>query len=190
MGTESSVLKVLHWGESCKVVVGSEVVVFVDDFLELAPYVCDVFVRGLDLVIEFLLDGSVCALDAAVVLWAGGWDDEEGDVELCAGLFEFSSELGSAIDLDGFDFEGDCLDHLDEEAFCGCAFGVAVEIGEEEFGASVPSLEELVCSSVYFDCGLVDLDILSDCGLAVFLEGLSLCVSVSDLSSPSCWSCA
>ena len=86
---------------------GSEVVVFVDDFLELASYVCDVFIRGLDLVIELLLDSSVCALDAAVVLWAGGWDDEEGDVLFGAGLFEFSSELGSAIDLDGFDFEWD-----------------------------------------------------------------------------------
>ena len=105
---------------------GSEVVVFVDDFLELASDVCDVFVRGLDLVIELLLDGSVCSLDAAVVLWAGGWDDEEGDVLFGAGLFEFSSELGSAIDLDGFDFEWDCFDHLVEESFCGCAFGIAV----------------------------------------------------------------
>ena len=105
---------------------GSEVVVFVDDFLELASDVCDVFVRGLDLVIEFFFDGSVCSLDAAVVLWAGGWDDEERDVELLACLFEFSSELGSAVDLDGFDFERDCFDHLFEEAFYGCAFGIAV----------------------------------------------------------------
>lgn len=165
----------------------SEVVVFVDDFLELAAHVGDVFERGLDLLIEFLLDGSVCALDAAVVLWAGGADDEEGDVLFGAGLFEFSSELGSAIDLNGFDFEWGCFDHPVEEAPCGCAFGIAVEMGAEVFGASVPSLEELVCFSICGDCGLVDLDVLSDCGLAVFLEGLSLCVSVSDLPSPGCW---
>ena len=168
-------MNVLHWSESCKIVVGSEVVVFVDNFLELASYVCDVFVRGSDLLIELLLDGSVCALDAAVVLWLSGWDDEEGDVLFGAGLFEFSSELGSAVDLDGFDFEWCCFDYVEQEVFCGYAFGIAVEIGEEEFGTSVASLEELVCFSVYFDCGVVDLDILSDCGVAVFLEGLSLC---------------
>ena len=40
---EIEVLNVLHWRESCRVVVGSEVVVFVEDFLEFASYVCDVF---------------------------------------------------------------------------------------------------------------------------------------------------
>ena len=53
---EIEVLNVLHWRESCKVVVGSEAVVFVDDFLELASHVCDVFVRGSDLVIELSYD--------------------------------------------------------------------------------------------------------------------------------------
>ena len=51
---EIEVLNVLHWGESCKVVVGSEVVVFVDDFLEFASDVCDVFGRSSDLLIELL----------------------------------------------------------------------------------------------------------------------------------------
>ena len=59
---------------------GSEVVVFVDDFLELASDVRDVFGRIFGLLIELLLDGSVCALDAAVVLWLSGLDDEEWDV--------------------------------------------------------------------------------------------------------------
>ena len=121
------------------------------------------------------------------MLWLSGWDDEEGDVLFGAGLFEFSSELESAVDLNGFDFEGDCFDHLEREAPCGCAFGIAVEIGEEDFGASIPSLEELVCSSIYSDCGLVDLDVLSDFDFAVVLERLSLCVSVADLSSLGCW---
>ena len=40
---EIEVLNVLHWRESCKVVVGSEVFVFVEDFLEFASYVRDVF---------------------------------------------------------------------------------------------------------------------------------------------------
>ena len=104
-------------------------------------------------------------------------------------MFEFSSELGSTVDLDGFDFEWCCFDYVEQEVFCGCAFGIAVEIGEEEFGASVASLEELVCFSVYFDCDLVDLDTLSECGVAVFLEGFSLCVSVADLSSLGCRCC-
>ena len=58
----------------------SEVVVFVDDFLEFASDVCDVFGRSSDLLVELLLDGPVCALDAAVMLWLSGWDDEERDV--------------------------------------------------------------------------------------------------------------
>ena len=110
---EIRVLNVLHRGESCKIFVGSEIVVLVDGFLEFVSYVRDVFGRGSDLVTEFLLDGSVCALDDAVMLWLSGSDDEEGYVLAGAGLFEFPSELGSAVDLYEFDFEGYCFDHLD-----------------------------------------------------------------------------
>ena len=40
LGIEFGILKVLHWCLSCKVLMGSEVVVFLDGFLELASDLC------------------------------------------------------------------------------------------------------------------------------------------------------
>ena len=103
---------------------GSEVVVFLDGFLEFASDLCD-GVRGeVGSLVEVFSECSVGSLDASVVFWACGWEDEERDVEVCAGLFELSHELGSAVDLDGFDFEWCFFDEFTEESLCGCACGI------------------------------------------------------------------
>ena len=100
---------------------GSEVVVFLDGFLELASDLSDVVRGEVGLPVEVFSECSVGSLDASVVFWACGWEDEERDVELLAGLFELPHELGSAVDLDGFDFEWCCFDEFAEESLCGCA---------------------------------------------------------------------
>ena len=102
----------------------SEVVVFLDGFLELASDLCDGVRVEVGSPVEVFSKCSVGSLDASVVFGFCGWEDEEGDVELGAGLFELPHELGSAIDLNGFDFEGCCFDEFQEESSCGGAGGI------------------------------------------------------------------
>ena len=99
-----------------------EGVVFFDGFFEFAAdFVDDV---GSEVVVEFFSEGAIGAPDAAIVFWSRGREDEEFDVALGAGLFELYHELGSAIDLDGFDFEGCFFDEFKKESLCGGAFGL------------------------------------------------------------------
>ena len=100
---------------------GSEVVVFLDGFLELASDLCDGARGEVGSPVEVFSECSVGSLDASVVFWACGGQDEERYVELLAGLFELPHELGSAVDLDGFDFEERFFGELNEESLCGRA---------------------------------------------------------------------
>ena len=109
---EFDILKVLHWGKSCKVLMRSEVVVFLEGFLEFASHLGDVACGEVASSVELFSKCSVSALDASVVLWSGWREDEEIDVELGAGVLEVSHELGSAVDLDGFDMEWGGFDEL------------------------------------------------------------------------------
>ena len=103
---------------------GSEVVIFLESFLEFEAHFGD----GVDYEggspLELFSKCSVSPLNASVVFWSGGQEEEETDVEFGSGLFELAHEPGSAVDLHGFDLEWRSFDELQGEFPCGCAFGV------------------------------------------------------------------
>ena len=100
-----------------------EGVVFFDGFLEFAANFVDGAGREVVVVIELFSEGAIGVLDAAIIFWSHGREDKEFDVALGAGLFELPHELGSAIDLDGCDFEKCFFDEFREESLCGGARG-------------------------------------------------------------------
>ena len=96
------VLSVPHRSESAKVFVRLEGAVFVGNFFE---FEADGGGSEVVAIIELLPEDVIGALDNAIVSWPRGRQGKEGQVQVGAGLLEFTHELGSAFDLDGSDLE-------------------------------------------------------------------------------------
>jgi len=99
-----AVSKILLGGLAVESLMGTEAIVGVFPFCESKVERLDLQIAIVDL-IEFLCMGSVGALDVTVQLGRARWKDEEADTTVLTGLFEGSTELGTAVDLNGPDRE-------------------------------------------------------------------------------------
>jgi hypothetical protein len=84
--------KILLGGLAVESLMGTKAIVSVFPLPEGKVERLDLQVAVVDL-IEFLRVGSVGALDVAVQLGRAGWQDEETDTTILAGLFEGGTEL-------------------------------------------------------------------------------------------------
>ena len=110
--------EILRWGEVAKGLVGSVVIISVgegvDEGLELIDAIGQV-VGG----VEFVAPARLGALDASVEVGAFRRQDDELEAFGLAMILEERHELGSAVDLNAFDFERGVVDQLVEQGFCG-----------------------------------------------------------------------
>jgi len=90
-------------------------VVLFNRFSQLIPHGSDAVCQEVSSVIEFFFEGSVSALDTAVICWPAWRQDNEGYVHICTSLLEFGHEFRAAVDLYGFDFEWCFVDKLAQE---------------------------------------------------------------------------
>jgi hypothetical protein len=141
-GSRADSVEILGWGSAVEGVVRPVMIEAmgegVDEGLQLVDAVGQV-VGG----VELISPGAVAAFDGAVELRALGRQHVEGEALFLAGALEVGHELGTAVDLDGFDLERHVGDELVEEGageVGGCAAG---DPGDGPFGDRIISGEVL-----------------------------------------------
>ncbi len=99
-------------------------VVFFNRLSEFKSHGSDAVSQEVSFVIEFFLKGSVSALDAAVICWPAGRQDDEWNVYIFTGLFKFCHEFRAAIHLYGFYGKGCFINQFPQEPLGRRRFGV------------------------------------------------------------------
>ena len=102
--------------------------------------------------VEFAAPGSDRPLDGSIELGGSRWETPEFDAELLALLLKLGSELGAAVDLDGFDGErhpaGDLFVSLRGVAGGGSPVGLARNISPLRASSPVPRRRGAECAPV------------------------------------------